>query len=265
MYKHTYSQTHICTYTYMWTCTYTRIHAHTYTYAWIRTPTHCLKMSTITPQRFNQYHRHTYASIYICIHIHIYMHIHICTPCLSPNKTNLYFVTHTHTYTHRPGYACYQGKSPKQRLYIHRISKKIVCIWVHIHIVIHFSSTGVSVRSPPVNHTYHKTTHERASLILFMFVLIHSESILNPFWMGHNSDSCFFPPLYFGFWFLVCYATTQPATPLHQRRIQVVRSNKVARKHLRNRTALLQWTFDVKKHANAGMQKRKIGQNTPTK
>jgi len=29
---------------------------------------------------------------------------------------------------------------------------------------------------------------------------------------------------------LVCYATTQLATPLHQRRIQVVRSNKVAQK-----------------------------------
>jgi len=35
-----------------------------------------------------------------------------------------------------------------------------------------------------------------------------------------------------GFWFLVCNAATQLATPLHQRRIQVVRSNKVARKCL---------------------------------
>jgi len=31
---------------------------------------------------------------------------------------------------------------------------------------------------------------------------------------------------------LVCYATTQLATALHQRRIRVVRSNKVARKRL---------------------------------
>jgi len=38
--------------------------------------------------------------------------------------------------------------------------------------------------------------------------------------------------LVFGFWFLVCYATTQLATPLQQRRMQVVRSNKVARKRL---------------------------------
>jgi len=35
-----------------------------------------------------------------------------------------------------------------------------------------------------------------------------------------------------GFWFLVCYAATQLATQLPQRRIQVVRSNKVARKRL---------------------------------
>ena len=34
------------------------------------------------------------------------------------------------------------------------------------------------------------------------------------------------------FWVLICYATTQLAIPLHQRRIQVERSNKVARKRL---------------------------------
>ena len=34
------------------------------------------------------------------------------------------------------------------------------------------------------------------------------------------------------FWFLVWYADTQLATPLQHRRIQVVRSNKVARKRL---------------------------------
>jgi len=36
----------------------------------------------------------------------------------------------------------------------------------------------------------------------------------------------------FGFWFLVCDAATQLATQLPQRRIQVVRSNKAARKRL---------------------------------
>jgi len=34
----------------------------------------------------------------------------------------------------------------------------------------------------------------------------------------------------FGFWLLVCNAATQLATQLHQRRIQGLRSNKVARK-----------------------------------
>ena len=33
-----------------------------------------------------------------------------------------------------------------------------------------------------------------------------------------------------GFWFLVCYAATQLATQLPKERIQVVRSNRVARK-----------------------------------
>jgi len=36
----------------------------------------------------------------------------------------------------------------------------------------------------------------------------------------------------FGYWFLVCYAATQLATQLPQRRIQVVCRNKVAQKHL---------------------------------
>jgi len=35
-----------------------------------------------------------------------------------------------------------------------------------------------------------------------------------------------------GFWFLDCYADTQLAIQVQQRRIQVVRSNKVARKRL---------------------------------
>ena len=34
----------------------------------------------------------------------------------------------------------------------------------------------------------------------------------------------------FGFWFLACYATTPLALQFHQERIQVVRSNRVARK-----------------------------------
>jgi len=39
-------------------------------------------------------------------------------------------------------------------------------------------------------------------------------------------------PRHDDFWVLVCYAATQLATQAQQRRIQVVRSNKVARKRL---------------------------------
>jgi len=47
------------------------------------------------------------------------------------------------------------------------------------------------------------------------------------------------------FWFLVCNAATQLATQLPQRRIQVVRSNKVARKRLTesNGTPMLDSVF----------------------
>jgi len=78
MYMRTYTQTHIYTYTYMCTCTYTRIHARTCTHTCTCTPIHRQKISATTPRSVKQYHRRTYASIYICMHIHMYMHMHIC-------------------------------------------------------------------------------------------------------------------------------------------------------------------------------------------
>ena len=42
---------------------------------------------------------------------------------------------------------------------------------------------------------------------------------MNP--RGASKEALFFPR-FFGFWFLVCYVTTQLATPLHQKRIRVV-------------------------------------------
>ena len=59
-----------------------------------------------------------------------------------------------------------------------------------------------------------------------------------PKWGGFPSQSL---PMGSGFWFLVCYAATQLATPLHQRRIQVVRSNMVTRKRLSNLWLRLLW------------------------
>jgi len=78
MYMHTCTQTRIYIYTYICTYTYTRIHAHTYTHTCTCTPIHRQKISATTPQHVKQYHRHTYASIYICMHIHICIHTHIC-------------------------------------------------------------------------------------------------------------------------------------------------------------------------------------------
>jgi len=64
-----------------------------------------------------------------------------------------------------------------------------------------------------------------------------------------------------GFWFLVCYVATQPATPLHQRRIQVVRSNTVARKRLTESNGTPAMDFGCKE---TSIQKRRIEQNTQT-
>jgi len=71
-----------------------------------------------------------------------------------------------------------------------------------------------------------------------------------------------------GFWFLVCYAATQLGTPLHQRRIQVVRSNKVAQKRLTESNGTPAMDFgchsELRKYANAGIHKRRIEQSTQT-
>ena len=110
MYMRTYTQTHIRAYTYICTCTYTRIHAHTYTDTCTCTSIHRQTISATTPQRGKQYHRRTYASIYVCMHIQIYMHVHICAHsatnvsqmCALTFKEHLYNACITHTAAHAP-------------------------------------------------------------------------------------------------------------------------------------------------------------------
>jgi len=53
------------------------------------------------------------------------------------------------------------------------------------------------------------------------------------------------------FWFLVCYAATQLAIQLPQERIQVVRSNKAARKRLTESNGTPEMDFgceEIRKH-----------------
>jgi len=79
------------------------------------------------------------------------------------------------------------------------------------------------------------------------------------------------------FWFLVCYADTQLATQLQQRCIQVVCSNKEARKRLTESNGKpemdlgpmnIEWTytfayyFEVDNHVRRHTNKRGIEQNS---
>jgi len=116
IHMHMHIYTHTCThlYTYMYThifiqtenlrndaSTRQRI-SHTYTHICTRPSLHRHKISATTPQRGKQYHRRTYAPIYICMHIHIYMHIHICAQpaanvsqmCTLMSQEHLYNVYH---------------------------------------------------------------------------------------------------------------------------------------------------------------------------
>jgi len=173
MYMHTYTQTHIYAYTYICTCTYTCIHAHMYTDTCICTSIHRQTISSTTPQRVKQYHRRTYASIYICMHIHMYMHIHICEhsatnvsqmctltfkehlynaySCIctgaqntcskvhatltAKKRTYVYAYTHMHTHTYAQEYTC-ASMTPSKHAEERLLRLTIyvqTCLHIHIH------------------------------------------------------------------------------------------------------------------------------------
>jgi len=70
---------------------------------------------------------------------------------------------------------------------------------------------------------------DRICLFVCLFVAIKPEKVFFASCVGRKVNP---RGVITGFWFFICYAATQLATTLHQRRIQVVRSNKVAQKRL---------------------------------
>ena len=67
--------------------------------------------------------------------------------------------------------------------------------------------------------------------------LLYEGAGTRPDYLVNRDDKKLIPPSHsstqvFGFWFLVCYAAAHLANQSHQTHIQVVRSNKVARKRL---------------------------------
>jgi len=138
MYTHTRVHIHVYAYTYICTCTYTRIHAHTYTHICTRTSIHRQKISATTPQCVKQYHRPTYASIYICMHTHIHMHIHICAQPAANVLQMCALMSKEHLYN---AYNCTCTGAQNTCSKVHAIlnAKKITCVYLHmcIHIHIH--------------------------------------------------------------------------------------------------------------------------------
>jgi len=176
VYTYIYTDTHIYACTYICTCIYTRIHIHTYTHTCTRTSIHRQKISATTPQRVKQYHRRTYASIYICMHIHMYVRIHICAQpaanvsqmcklmskehlynaynctCSGAQNTckvhatltakkgaNIHTYTHMHTHAYPQEYTCASmtlSKHAEERLLRFTIYAQI-CIHIDKHMYIH--------------------------------------------------------------------------------------------------------------------------------
>ena len=91
----------------------------------------------------------------------------------------------------------------------------------------------------PIMTDCHALTHAPVFLSFFFYFSIPKPITRLSGWWTSDWLTFFFFYLsfldfsfFFFFWFLVCYAATQLATQLGQRCIQVVRSNKEARKRL---------------------------------
>ena len=142
---HTYTLTHIYSYTYIYTCTYARIHAHTYTRTCTRISIQRQKISAKTPQHVKQYHRRTYASVYICMHKHIYLHIHICAQLAANVSQMCTLMSKEHLYN-AYNCTCTGAQNTCSKVHATLTAKKM-----HIYICIHtyayaYVSTGLHMR-----------------------------------------------------------------------------------------------------------------------
>ena len=166
---HTYTQAHICTFTYICTCTHTRIHAHTYTYACIctlytdrKTQQRHLNASsniidTHTSSNITDTHMYpyTYACtyIYICTYAYVYTLQRVCRRCVRWCQTNT-FMTYTPAYAlvpRTPVPKCMQHSLQKNaHIYIH----SHICIRIHMH-----TNTHAHPRHCPTRQRLAMETH----------------------------------------------------------------------------------------------------------
>ena len=105
-----------------------------------------------------------------------------------------------------------------------------------------FSKSGMTIRNPKTNlrttlrkGSWERTGDKNGHRLRHVWVRGTVDWDMGVSTLGGTGSSSWSCPKvvwFVFFWFLVCYAATQLATPVHQRRIQVVRRNKVARKRL---------------------------------
>jgi len=106
---------------------------HIYT----QTSIHRQKISAMTPQRVKQYHRHTYASIYMCMHIHINMHIHICAhPAANVSQMST-LMSKEHLYNARIDAQALVPRTPVQKCTQHSLQKECTYIYTYTHCSMH--------------------------------------------------------------------------------------------------------------------------------
>jgi len=120
----------------------------------------------MTPQRVKQYHRRTYASIYICMHVHIYMlytYVHnlqrMCHRCVRWCQRNI-CITHTtaHALVLRTPVKCTQHSLQKKHMYIYVHTCAYAYISTRIHIRI-YDTVQTRWRTAPETHNLGTNMH----------------------------------------------------------------------------------------------------------
>jgi len=89
-----------------------------------------------TPRRVKQYHKRTYASMYICKNTHVYMHIHICAQPAANVLQMCTLMSKEHLYN---AYSCTCTGTQNTCSKVHATStaKKCTCIYTYTRMHTH--------------------------------------------------------------------------------------------------------------------------------
>jgi len=167
---------------------------------------------------------------------------------------------HSHARTHADThpYTCMYTETWHSRTHTHMQTHARTRKYTHSHADSHtYTRTQTRANKRARTHTpAHRHSHDTHA-----HTHMHADTHVTRA-QGRTLHACVSLRVEIGFWFLVCYATTQLATQLQQRCIQVVRSNKEARNHLTGSNSTPAMDFGCEEIRKRKYTQRRIEQNT---